>query len=127
MPMTNYLANQLANATLRNTSYTSPASVYAALYSVAPTANTAGTELTGNGYARQLTTFSAPSAGAATSHVAVTFGAASGNNWPTVVAVGILDASTGGNLMYYSGISGRNIKVGDSLVFDSGAITIDIG
>ena len=127
MPMTNYLANQLANATLRNTSYTSPANVYAALYSVAPTANTAGTELTGNGYARQLTTFTAPSAGSASSNVTVTFGAASGNNWPTVVAVGIVDASTSGNLMYFNTISGRNVKIGDSVVFDSGKITIVIG
>jgi hypothetical protein len=127
MPMTNYLANQLANATLRNTSYTSPANVYAALYSVAPTANTAGTELTGNGYSRQLTTFSAPAAGSASSNVTVTFGAASGNNWPTVVAVGIVDASTSGNLMYFNTISGRNVKIGDSVVFDSGKITIVIG
>ena len=126
MPMTNDLANKLANATLRNTSYTSPALVYVALYSTAPTATTSGTELTGNGYARQLTTFSAPAAGAASSNVTVTFGAASGNNWPTVVAVGIVDASTSGNLMYYSNISGRNIKMGDSLTFDSSAITIDI-
>ena len=126
MPMTNYLANAMANATIRNTTYTSPANVYASLYSVAPTGNTAGTELTGNGYARQLTTFAAPAAGVAASNVAVTFGAASGNNWPTVVAVGIVDASTSGNLMFYSGIAGRNIKIGDSLVFDSGNIIISI-
>jgi hypothetical protein len=126
MPMTNYLANAIANATIRNTTYTSPANVYASLYSVAPTGNTSGTELTGNGYARQLTTFSAPSAGVAASNVAVTFGAATGNNWPTVVAVGIVDASTSGNLMFYSTIAGRNIKIGDSLVFDSGNIIISI-
>jgi hypothetical protein len=127
MPMTNYLANSMANAVLRNTSYTSPASVYASLYSVAPTGNTAGTELTGNGYARQLTTFSAPAAGAAVSNVAVTFGAATGNNWPTVVAFGIADASTSGNILFYKPISARNIKVGDTLVIDSGDITIVIG
>lgn len=126
MPMTQYLANQLANATIRNTAYTSPATVYAALYSVAPTANTAGTELTGNGYSRQITTFSAPSAGTAASNVSVTFGAASGNNWPVVVAVGITDSASGGNIMYFNTISGRNVKVGDSLTFDSGNITISI-
>lgn len=126
MPMTNYLANALANATIRNTAYTSPANVYATLYSVAPTVSTSGTELTGNGYSRQLTTFAAPSAGVAASNVAVTFGAASGNNWPTVVAVGIVDASSSGNILYFNTISGRNIKIGDSLVFDSGNIIISI-
>jgi hypothetical protein len=127
MPMTNYLANSIANAVLRNTTYTSPANVYASLYSVAPTANTAGTELTGNGYARQLTTFDVPAAGATVSNVAVSFGAASGNNWPTVVAFGIVDASTSGNILFYQPISARNIKIGDTLDIDSGAITIDIG
>lgn len=125
--MTYNLANKLADATLRNTTYTSPAAVYAALYSVAPTASTAGTELTGNGYSRQLTTFSAAANGAVSSNVAVTFGAASGNNWPTIVAVGIVDASTSGNIMYFNTISGRNIKIGDSLTFDSGNIVINIG
>ena len=125
--MTNYLANAVANAVLRNTSYTSPASVYATLYSVAPTASTSGTELTGNGYARQLTTFSAPSAGAATSNVAVTFGAATGNAWPTVVAFGIVDSSSSGNILFYKTISGRNIKVGDTLIIEAGSLTIDIG
>jgi hypothetical protein len=127
MPMTNYLANSVANAVLRNTSYTSPASVYATLYSTAPTVSTSGTELTGNGYARQLTTFAAPSAGVTSSNVAVTFGAATGNNWPTVVAFGIADASTSGNILFYKTISARNIKVGDTLVIDTGDITITIG
>ena len=125
--MTHYLANSMANAVLRNTTYTSPANVYATLYSTAPTPSTAGTELTGNGYARQLTTFDAPAAGAATSNVAVTFGAATGNNWPTVVAVGIVDSSSSGNILFYKPISARNIKIGDSLVIDSGDISIVIG
>jgi hypothetical protein len=126
MAMSNYLANQLANATVRNTSYTSPASVYAALYSVAPTASTSGTELTGNGYARQLTTFNAPSSGTASSNVAVTFGAASGNNWPTVTAIAIVDASTSGNILYFNTIPNRNVLIGDSLTIDSGQLSITI-
>ena len=64
MPMSNYLANAVANAALRNTSYTSPSTVYAALYSTAPTPSTSGTELTGNGYARVSTTFTSPTNGA---------------------------------------------------------------
>ena len=41
MAASEYLDNALLNATLTNTSYTSPATVYAALYSVAPTKTTA--------------------------------------------------------------------------------------
>ena len=120
------LANKLVNATLGNITYTSPASVYASLYSTAPTANTSGTELTGNGYARQVTTFASAANGIASSNAVVTFGACTGNNWPTVIAVGIVDASTAGNIMYFNTISGRNIQVGDSLVFGTGNITITL-
>ena len=120
------LANQLLNATLGNVTYTSPASVYASLYSTAPTANTSGTELTGNGYARQVTTFASAANGIASSNVVVTFGPCTGNNWPTVTAVGITDASTAGNIMYFSTVVNRNISVGDSLVFGSGSIAITL-
>lgn len=123
--MTDNLANKIANATLRNQTYTSPANVYASLYSVAPTASTSGTEIVGNGYSRQVTTFAAPSAGAVSSSGNVTF-SCTGNNWPTVVAFAITDASTSGNIMFYQGISPRNIKVGDSFQIDSGDLTITI-
>jgi len=125
MAMTNYLSNALANATVRNTSYTSPATVYAALYSVAPTVSTGGTELSGNGYSRQAVTFAAPSAGVVASNVAVTFGPATAN-WSTAVSISICDASTGGNIMYIKNISGQNVLNGSSLVYASGDITITL-
>ena len=126
MPMTYDLANKLANATLRNQSYTSPATVYAALYSTAPTVSTSGTEITGNGYARVSTTFSNPANGSITTSGTITIGPCTGNAWPTVTAFGICDASTSGNIMYFKGISGKNIAVGDSFVIDGGNLTIAI-
>jgi hypothetical protein len=125
MPMTDYLQNAVINATVRNTSYTSPTTVYASLYSVAPTESSAGTEITGNGYSRQSVTFSAPSLGIAVSNAAVTFTCTT-SNWPPVIAFGIMDASTSGNLMYYKTIVSRQINVGDSLVFATGDISIAI-
>ena len=50
--MSNYLENALVNAVLRNTSYTSPATVYLALYTSDPTDADAGTEVSGTSYAR---------------------------------------------------------------------------
>lgn len=123
--MTYNLANQLANATVANVSYTSPANVYTALYSVAPTVSTSGTEITGNGYARQLTTFGTPTDGSITSTANVSF-SCTGNNWPLVTAVAITDASTSGNIMYFQPIAARNIRVGDTLTFESGDITVVI-
>lgn len=125
MAMTNYLANQIANATLRNTSYTSPANVYVSLYSTAPTISTSGTELVGNGYSRQLSTFNAPSAGSANNTSTITF-TCSGNNWPAVVSVGITDASTSGNILYFKNIAPHLLIVGDSLTIDGGNLIISI-
>ena len=42
--MSNYLENALINATLRNTGYTSPTTVYLALYTTDPTDADAGDE-----------------------------------------------------------------------------------
>jgi len=69
--MSNYLENALINATLRNTSYTSPATVYLALYTSDPTDADTGTEVTGNAYVRQSITFGAPSNGASTNTAAI--------------------------------------------------------
>jgi hypothetical protein len=124
--MSNYLSNNLANATLRNTSYTSPATVYVALYSVAPTASTTGTELSGNSYSRQSVTFSAPSAGSASSNVAVSFGPATGNNWPTVKGMAIVDASSSGNILYFQTTTSQNVLIGKTLTYGSGNITITL-
>jgi hypothetical protein len=124
--MTHALANQLANATLRNQTYTSPGNVYASLYTTPPTASTSGTEYSGNGYSRVNVTFSNPANGVISSNVVVTFGPATGNNWTSINAVGIVDASTSGNLMYFQGIATRNVKIGDSLVFDTGNISVAI-
>lgn len=123
--MTYNLANKLANATVANVAYTSPGNVYTALYSVAPTANTSGTEITGNGYSRQLTTFGTPANGVISSSANVSF-SCTGNAWPTVVAVGITDASTSGNIMYFQTIANRNVRVNDTLTFATGNITVSI-
>ena len=124
--MSNYLANAIVNATLRNTSYTSPSTVYVALYSTAPTANTSGTELTGNSYSRQSVTFSAPSAGSASSNVAVNFGPATGNNWLTVKGMAIVDASSTGNILYFQTTTSQNVLTGKTLTYGSGNITITL-
>ena len=98
MPISNDLANKLANATVRNVSYSSPATVYVALYSTAPTAATSGTELSGSGYTRESVTFDTPTAGTVASNVAVSFGAATAD-WLPAVAIAVTDASTSGNIM----------------------------
>ena len=124
--MTDFLSNTLANVAFRNTAYTGPANVHVALFSTAPTGNTAGTEIVGNGYSRQTVAYSAPAAGLLTSTGNVVF-TCTGNAWPTVLAVGMTDAATAGNIMFYETIPGRNLEPADELRIDSGDLTIRIG
>lgn len=124
--MTYNLANKLANAAVANVAYTSPGTVYVSLYSTAPTVSTAGTELSGNGYSRQSCSFGTPSNGTIASTANVSF-SCTGNNWPAVTTVGITDASTSGNIMFFQNIATRNVKVGDTLTFATGNITVTIG
>lgn len=81
--------------------------VHLALYTVAPTDSTAGTEVANaNNYARRPITLGAPSARRVTQSAQVDFNAASGA-WGTVVAWGISDSAThgAGNLLAYGDFS----------------------
>jgi hypothetical protein len=71
-------------------------------------------------------TFSAPTAGSASSNAAAVFGPATSSAWTGVVAVSITDASTSGNILYYNPIATRNVAVGDTLTFGTGNVTISM-
>lgn len=122
--MTNYLENALLNAVLRNTTYTSPATVYIGLHTADPTETGATGELAvANGYAREAVAFGAPSDGVSTNSGAVTF-TASGGNWGSITHFTIWDASSAGNCLLYSALdTSRTVNDGDSLEFIIGAIT----
>ena len=111
--MSNFLEAALINATLRNTSYTSPTTVYLALYTNDPTDADTGTEISGGSYARQSITFGAPSNGTSTNSAAIEFPAATAN-WGVVTHVGIRDALTSGNLLYHTALdASKTINNGD--------------
>jgi len=86
-----YLEDALINATLRNTTYTSVATVYVSLWTSDPTDAGSGTEVSGGSYARTAVTFGAPSSGVSTNSADVTFPTATGS-WGTVGWIGINDA-----------------------------------
>jgi hypothetical protein len=124
--MSNYLENALINATLRNTSYTSPAAVYVGLYTDDPGEGNTGTEVSGGSYARTSVTFGAPSNGVSTNSAAVTFPTATGT-WGTVTHIGILDASTSGNLLYHTPLdSSKSIASGDVFTISSGNLSVTL-
>ena len=124
--ISNYLENALINATLRNTSYTSPAAVYVSLHTADPTDAGTGTEVAGGSYIRQSATFGAPSNGVSTTTADVTFPQATAN-WGTIGWIGIWDAQTTGNLLYHTALdTSKAIDTGDIFKIASGSLTVTL-
>jgi hypothetical protein len=119
-----YLENALLNAVLRNTSYTSPATVYCGLFTVSPTDANTGTEVSGNGYNRKSVAFDAPSGGVTQNTSLITFDQASGGNWGAIIAIGLYDASSAGNLLYWTTVTSQQIDDGDTATIAAAAISI---
>ena len=124
--MSNYLENALINATLRATSYTSPATVFLALYTTDPTDADTGTECSGTGYARQSITFGAPANGVSTNSAAIEY-AQAGGSWGTITHIGIRDAVSAGNLLYHSPLdSSKTIATGDVFRVAIGSLSVTL-
>jgi hypothetical protein len=124
--MSTYLQNAVINATLRNTSYTSPATVYVGLYTTTVTAGGSGTEVTGGSYARIAVTIGAPSSGASSNSANVIFPTATAS-WGTVTYVGVHDALTAGNLLYFAPLTtSKTIDIGDVFQISTANLTVSL-
>jgi hypothetical protein len=124
--MANYLENALINATLRATTYTSPATVYVSLWTTDPTDAGSGTEVSGGSYARTAVTFGAPSNGATTNSAAVEFPQATAS-WGTVGWIGLNDAATSGNLLYHTALdASKTIDIGDIFKIATGNLSVTL-
>lgn len=120
----NYAEGKVVEHALRNVSWTSPTTVYLALFTAVSDAEAgSGTEVSTGGYARQAITFGAHSNGAVANSVAVSF-TASGANYGTVTHAGIFDASSAGNAISIikALASSRVVNDGDTLTFAIGDI-----
>jgi hypothetical protein len=121
-----YLDDKVLAAVLTDVSYTSPTTVYVALYTTAPTPSTSGTEVSDANYSRQAATFSTPSGGS-TSNTGVLsfFGSGAATAVGSVVAVAILDASTSGNILYFGNLTtAKTIGIGDTMSFAASALSV---
>jgi len=122
----NYLENAVINAVLRNTTYTSPATVYVSLYTSDPTDADTGTEVSGGSYARTAVTFGVPSNGVSTNSADVTFPTATAG-WGTVTHIGIHDASTSGNLLFHTVLDvSKTIDSGDIFKITTGNLSVTL-
>jgi hypothetical protein len=111
--------------------YARPATVYVALFTAAPTDSGGGTEVTGGSYARaavtnNATNWPAASGGAKSNGTTITFATPTGS-WGTVVAVGIFDASSGGNLLMWADLAvNKSVASGDVVEFPAGDLDVTL-
>lgn len=123
---TNYLEDAILNHVLRNTSYTSPTTVYLALFTSAPGEIGGGTEVSGGNYSRQPVSFTAPSGGVTSNDSNVNFPVATAD-WGTITHFAIFDAETSGNMLLYDALTqSKVVQVGDQLIFKAGDLSITL-
>lgn len=123
------LSNTFETTTLQwlftTTSVTRPTEWYLALYTVAPSDTGGGTECSGTSYARQSFTMTV-SGNTATNGANIEFPVA-GSSWGTLVAVGVFDALTSGNLIAYGNLTtSKAIDTGDVFRIPAGDLDITL-
>ena len=127
----NYLELEILDHIFGKGSYTPP-TIYVALYTVAPTDSTSGTECTGGSYARKSTAagdWNTASTGGDDKGIIdnandITFVEATAS-WGTVVAFALMDAASGGNMLYWGDLTeSKAIGSGDTAKFAAGDLDI---
>ena len=128
MPMSTYLANEILDHVLRSEAYTDPTSVFVSLHTTSPGNDGAGAECSGGSYAREELTagFDAGASKATENTAAIEFTAATGS-WGTVTHVGIWDALSGGNLLFYGTLdASKAVENGDTFTIAAGALDLAV-
>jgi hypothetical protein len=123
-----YLEDKVLDHVFGGTAYTAPTTLYVALYTVAPTDTGGGTEVSGGGYVRKTAAFtvSGTNPTTASNSAAVEYPTATAN-YGTVVAVGIFDALSGGNLLAYANLdTSKVVSTGDVFRFNTGDLDITL-
>lgn len=118
--MSDYLENEILDHILGTEAFTMPSGSYLALFTAAPSDAGGGTELSGNGYARQDVTWGAAASAVAANTSSHTF-TASGGDWGTITHWAIFDAATTGNMLLHGALdASKAITDGQSLIFSAG-------
>lgn len=123
MALTNYYAQALVDHTFHGVAYTPPSQCYVALYTGVPTPDDPGVEVSGGSYARQEFNgvISTGGAGSTTTTTPTSFTSMPACN---VVAVGITDDLTAGNLLIYETLdSPISLGLGDDLTSEAGTLS----
>ena len=123
-----YLEDKVLDHVFGGNAYSAPSTLYVALYTVAPTDTGGGTEVSGGAYARQTGTFtvSGTNPTTASNSAAIEYPTATAD-YGTVVAVGIFDALSSGNLLAYANLTtSKVVSTGDVFRFNTGDLDVTL-
>ena len=124
MSFSNYLETAVLGHVFGGTAYTQPTK-YIALYSSAPGEAGGGTEISGTNYARQTAAFTV-TGDTASNTAAIEFPTA-GSSWGTITHIGVMDASSAGNLLAYGTLTAsKTIASGDVFRIPLGDLDITL-
>jgi hypothetical protein len=142
--MSDYLENKIIDWLFRGVAFTPPTGLYVALFTTNDNdANSSAVEVSGGSYARVnlapsttnwaatngATTTTNPSSGTGgttSNNAAITFPTPTGN-WGTITGVGIFDASTSGNLLFYGALTASQVvNTGNPFSFPISALSNQI-
>lgn len=117
--LSDYLEEKILNWALRGTAMgTAPSTVYIALFTAAPNDGGGGTEVAGGNYSRLAVStsggFDAPTSGGVTANTSTLTFPTPSANWGTITHLGIFDAASGGNLLFWGALtSSKTVNNGD--------------
>ena len=121
MPTSDYLEQRIIDFVLNSNgefSWTSPVNVYIALFTTTPSDAGGGVEVTGVNYARvdsgAWDTMTGILDGHTSNATLISFPQAGAGGWGLITSIGLFDALTGGNLLYYGDLgASRQIDLDD--------------
>ena len=127
---TDTMENEILDHVVNNATWTQPAVVYSALFTVIPSDSTAGTEVTqaSSGYTRVATTFGVAASGSVTNSGAVNFATVAAGATLTIVGWGLISTATfaAGTLIFWATVTSTALNVGDQATFPVGNIVITL-
>lgn len=131
----NYLENKVLDHVLGVVTYSPAATRYIGLFTNTSTAASTNLEsgiitdevsTSGTAYARKTVAFAASVNGTSANSATVTFDAATAN-WGTVTHVAVMDAATGGNVLFWGAVTtAKTIEIGDTFQVTAGNLTISL-
>lgn len=126
-----YLELEVLDHLFGASTFTPPSTLHVALFTVAPTDSGGGTEVAGNNYSRvavanNTSNWETAASGQTSNKTAITFPVASGS-WGTIVAFGLYDASSAGNLLAWAALgTAKVVGSGQAAQFAANQLVITL-